>query len=76
MPDNDATEYPDLRTATVEQITDAFARGVRSTLREHKRAGHPIVVWDRDQDRIVILRADQIDVPDEIPGVGESLERS
>jgi hypothetical protein len=65
MADNDATEYPGLRKATPEQITEAFARGVRSALREHKRAGHPIVVWDREKDQIVILRADQIDVPDE-----------
>jgi 7-cyano-7-deazaguanine synthase in queuosine biosynthesis len=65
MNKNDATGYPDLRTATVDQITEAFSRGVRSALREHKRAGHPVVVWDREQDRIVILRADQIEVPDE-----------
>jgi hypothetical protein len=55
----------DLRTATDEQIRSAFARGVRAALREHKRAGRSVVVWDREKDHIVILRPDQIDVPDE-----------
>jgi hypothetical protein len=55
----------DLRTATGEEITKVFARGVRAALREHKQAGRSVVIWDREKDRIVILRADQINVPDE-----------
>jgi len=62
--------------ATGTEIRDALQHAVQNALREHRRAGNSVVVWDRNQDRIVILRADQIDVPDEIPSVGEPLERS
>ena len=55
----------DLRSATDEEITETFARGVRAALLAHKKAGQSIVVWDRERDHIVILRPDQIDVPDD-----------
>jgi hypothetical protein len=55
----------DLRTATDEEITETFALGVRAALREHKRAGRPVVVWDRERDQIVVLRPDQIHSSDE-----------
>lgn len=50
--------------ATGEQIRDVLQQAVNLALREHKQAGHSIVVWDRVEDRIVTLPADQIEIPD------------
>jgi hypothetical protein len=56
----------DLRTASIDELVEAMNRGVRRALREHKRAGNPIVVWDRDTDTIVTLRPEEIpDCPEE-----------
>lgn len=51
--------------ATALEIRDALEHAVHEALREHRRAGRAVVVWDREKDHIVILRPDQIDVPEE-----------
>lgn len=51
--------------ATGEEIRDALEEAVHKTLVEHKRAGRPVVVWDRVNDRVVTLTPEQIDVSDE-----------
>ncbi len=58
----------DLRTASAQEVADVMNRGVIDALREHKRAGNSIVVWDRELDQVLTLRPDQIVVPDESPG--------
>ena len=40
--------------------------GIRRALREHKRAGNPIVTWDYEHDRVVFIPPEEIDVPDEV----------
>ena len=56
----DQLSHPSLPTD--EQIMNAFNRGVRTALLEHKRAGVPIVVW-RD-GKIVHIPAEEIEIPD------------
>ena len=51
--------------ATGDEIRDAMEVAVRNALREHKRAGHSVVVWDREKDEIVVLQPGQIEVPDD-----------
>jgi hypothetical protein len=62
--------------ATGAEIRDALEHAVQNALREHKRAGNSVVVWDRDKDHIVILRADQIELTDESPAALEPVERT
>jgi len=50
--------------ATGAEICEVLKIAVQKALREHKKAGRSVVVWDREKDHIVILRPDQIDVPD------------
>ncbi|WP_435021016.1 hypothetical protein TA3x_002141 [Tundrisphaera sp. TA3] len=38
--------------------------GVRDALREHKRLGQSIVVWDRENQKIVEIPAEEIVVPE------------
>ncbi len=49
--------------ATGAEIRDALEVAVQEALREHKRSGRSVVVWDRETDQTVILGPDQIDVP-------------
>lgn len=58
----------DLRTATAEQINQAMTLGTIEALRKHE-AGHSVVVWDREHDRIVIVPPDQITLPEADPPV-------
>jgi hypothetical protein len=51
--------------ATGAEIRDALVQAVENAVREHKRAGRPVIVWDRDRDEIVSLAPDQIVVNDE-----------
>ena len=51
--------------ATDAEIRDVIELAVRDAVLEHKKAGRSIVVWDSENDRIVILRADQILVSDD-----------
>ena len=60
----------DLWTASAEEISEVMKRGVAAALREHKRAGRSIVVWE--DGNIVTVPADQIVVPDESPSDIES----
>jgi hypothetical protein len=53
--------------ATGREVRDAMEVAVRKAILEHKRAGRSVVVWDRENDRIVTLSPEQIEVADE-PG--------
>jgi hypothetical protein len=53
-------EKLDLYTASSDQILRAMRRGAAKALLEHKRAGNPVVVWDREADRIILLPPDEI----------------
>jgi hypothetical protein len=55
----------DLRDATAEEINEAMTRGAIDALREHKRAGNSVVVWDREKDCVVLVPPEEIIVPDE-----------
>ena len=61
------------RDATTEEIRDSMNLGVMRALREHKRLGNPIVVWDYENERIVTIPPEEIVVPDEVE---ESAEES
>ena len=59
--------------ASDEAIGDLMAEAVFDALRAHKAAGVPIVTWDWDADRMVIVPADEIVIPgDEPNGNGRS----
>jgi hypothetical protein len=58
----------DMRTATNDEIVEAMNRGVRKALREHKLAGNPIVVWDRDTNTILTVPPEEIPEYPEEPG--------
>jgi hypothetical protein len=51
--------------AGAHEIRDVLEDAVREALREHKLAGRSVVVWDRRNDRIVNLPADQIELPED-----------
>jgi hypothetical protein len=53
------------RDATSEEIREAIELAVREAVRRHKRAGNSIVVWDRENDRAVVLPPEQIDIPED-----------
>ncbi len=56
----------DLQTATREEIEAAMKKGVRATLRNHKQAGMPAIVFDYETNEIITLPPDQIpDFPDD-----------
>jgi hypothetical protein len=57
----------DLRTATADQINQAMTLGTIEALRQHQEAGHSVVVWDREHDRIVIVPPDEITLPEGSP---------
>ena len=42
-----------------------MTRGTIQALREHKRAGNSIAVWDWENDRFRIIPADEIAIPEE-----------
>jgi hypothetical protein len=58
-------EELDLRTATGQEIEQAMTRGVKAALREHKRAGNPVAIWDRENDRVILVPPEEIVLPDE-----------
>jgi hypothetical protein len=49
--------------ATGEEIRQAMGDAINAALREHKRAGHSVVVWE--DGRIVVVPPEEIVVPDE-----------
>jgi len=53
----------DIGTASLEEISQAMARGVHAAVREHKLAGRSIVVWRGG--KIVHIPADEIVLFDE-----------
>jgi hypothetical protein len=53
------------RAAEGPEMLAAMRRGVTEALREHKRRGHSIIVWDRETKQIVEVPAGEIRVPDE-----------
>lgn len=53
--------------ATGDQVRGALQRAVNLALREHKQAGNSIVVWDREEDRTVVVPPDQIVIEDGSP---------
>lgn len=56
----------DLRTATGEEMRRRMNLGVADALLAHKDAGNSVVVWDRENDRVVLVPAEEIEIPAEI----------
>ena len=54
---------PSQRVYDIARVEAAMRRGVREALRQHKRAGNPIVVWRDGQ--VVWIPADEIVIEDE-----------
>ena len=50
--------------AEIVEMLRLMGLGVRNALREHKRLGQSIVVWDRENQKIVEIPAEEIVVPD------------
>jgi hypothetical protein len=48
--------------ATGREIRNAMEVAVRKALLEHKKSGRSVVVWDRENDRIVELEPEQLDI--------------
>jgi len=55
------------REATDEQIADEMGHAISDALREHKRIGNPVAVWDWEQNRVVVIPPEEIIVPDDDP---------
>ncbi len=53
------------RDATGEEIRRAMEHAVFAALREHKRIGNPVAVWDWENDRVAIVPPEQIELPAE-----------
>jgi hypothetical protein len=51
------------RDATSEEIRQAMGHAINAAVREHKRAGHSVVVWE--DGRITVVPPEEIRVPDE-----------
>lgn len=51
--------------ATGEELRDALEMAAHEALAEHKKAGESVVVWDRENDRIVTLSPEEIEVSKE-----------
>ena len=62
--------------ATSEEIREALGHAISAALREHKRAGRSVVMWDREHDRIMIVPPDEIVIPDDAPANGDGDGRS
>lgn len=51
--------------ATSGEIGQAMQHAVADALREHKRAGRSVVMWDREKRKVVEVPPEEIIVPDE-----------
>lgn len=51
--------------ATGEELRDALEMAAHEALTEHKQASESVVVWDRENDRIVTLSPEEIEVSGE-----------
>jgi hypothetical protein len=49
--------------ATGEEIRQAMGNAINAVLREHKRAGHSVVVWE--DGRTIVVPPEEIVVPEE-----------
>lgn len=49
-----------------DEVAEAMGHAISDALREHRRAGVSIAVWDWDQDRVVIVPPEEIVVPDDV----------
>ena len=54
----------DQRNQETDEMIRLMGLGVRRALREHKRLGQSIVVWDHENQKVVEVPAEEIDVPD------------
>ena len=48
-----------------DAIAEAMGHAISDALREHRRAGVSIAVWDWDQERVVITPPEEIVVADD-----------
>ena len=55
-------------------IRQAMGDAIREAVRDHKRAGNPIAVWDWEKNEVVIVPPEKINVPDEEDVRDESVE--
>lgn len=56
-------EHPAVAVNRDEEIAELLrlmGLGVRNALRDHKRLGQSIVVWDRESQRVVEIPAEEI----------------
>jgi hypothetical protein len=50
-----------------------MTRGVKAALREHKRSGNSVAIWDREHDLVILVPPEEIIVPDEEDGMNEAV---
>ncbi len=52
------------RDGEIDEMIRLMGFGVRNALREHKRLGQSIVVWDRENQRVVEVPPEEIVIPE------------
>jgi hypothetical protein len=62
------------RDATAEEVAEAMGHAIREAVRDHKRAGNPIAVWDWEKNEVVIVPPEEIVIPDENEVVDAKVE--
>jgi hypothetical protein len=55
---------PEPRTAEGSEMIRLMRQGVAEALREHKRLGQSVAVWDRESRQIVHVRPEDIVIPE------------
>lgn len=58
--------------ATPEEIRHALSQAVAHCLAEHQRAGRSVVQWDRTDDRIISVPAENLPQTESSHGIGNS----
>jgi predicted ABC-type ATPase len=60
--------------ATSDEIAKAIGHAIREAVRDHRRAGNPIAVWDWDKNEVKIIPPEEIAIPDEVDVLDEAVE--
>lgn len=61
------------RQATSEQIREAWEYAALAAMREHRTSGEPVVTWDWENNRVALIPADEIALPDGHPLVKKAV---
>jgi hypothetical protein len=51
--------------ATGEEIRQAWERAAVAAMEEHRKTGVPVATWDWENGRVILIPADDLDIPNE-----------